>query len=73
MCDQEKSRLLMTECDKFHMRKVDELIKNGKRKLLSSLVFHRNMWVALLMFLILKGLCQIYSLHADGREENFKS
>lgn len=63
----------MTERDKVYMRKVDELIKNSKRKLLSTLVFHRNMWVALLMFLILEGLCKIYSLHADGREGNFKS
>jgi hypothetical protein len=65
----------VTATDGFHKNKVVELRTTGgslKGKLLSSLVFHRNVWVTLLMFLNVGSLFKIGSSHAGSRDENFE-
>lgn len=52
-CDKQQHGRPATATDEFHKIKVDELRtinRSLKGKLLSSLAFHRNIWVTLLIF-----------------------
>ena len=67
----------MTATDEFHKKKFEEIIKDYqwslKGKLLSSLAFHRNVWVTLLMFFNNGRFLHDGFPHADGRDESAES